>query len=146
MLILSPAIPPRRPQRQRRARLLPRKGPQATQSATLPPRIRRHPRHRNDHARPPTATDERGRTIEARERRPKICGLGARRAAELERGREVAEEVWEYEDQEGWELIGKQSGILCDVEGGRRWEDGVYRSGVGFDQVACCLDDIEDMI
>ena len=133
ILILSPAIPPRRPQRQRRARLLPRKGPQATQSATLPPRIRRHPRHRNDHGRHPTATDESGRAVEARERRAKICGLGARCEAELERGREVAEEVWEHEDQEGWELIGKQSGILVRGRVGKRMEDGVYRSGVGFD-------------
>ena len=66
MLTHSPAIPPRRPQRQRRALIFPRKSPQATQTP-LPTRIRRQQRHRNDYTRPPTATDERRRPVEARE-------------------------------------------------------------------------------
>lgn len=96
----TPAIPPRRPQRQRRTLLLPRKSPQATQ-IPLPPRIRQH---RNDHARRPPATDERRRTIAARERRAKIRGVGARRSAKLERCGEIEKEIRELEDQEGWEL------------------------------------------
>lgn len=105
-----PAIPARRPQRQRRALLLARKGPQATQSPR-PTRIgrrrrRQQQRHRNDHARHATAADERGGPVEARERRAAVRGLGARGPSELERGREAEEEVRELEDQEGWELNG----------------------------------------
>lgn len=104
-----PAIPPRRPQRQRRTLLLPRKRPQAPQTP-LPPRIRRHQRHRNDHPRRPTATDECGGPIEARERRAKVRGLGAGCPSERERGGEAEEEVREHEDPEGGEL--KPAGTL----------------------------------
>ena len=103
VLTSLPAIPPRRPQRQRRAILLHRKGPQATQKP-LPTNVRRHQRHRNDHIRQSAATNQRRRPVEARERWAEIRRLGPRRPSEFERGREVAEEVRKPEDEQGWEL------------------------------------------